>query len=243
MKVLTASQMREIDRRTVELGIPGIVLMENAGGRVVEFLAEKFAPLGEHRVVILCGKGNNGGDGLVMARQLHTRLRPASLDVVLAADPAELRGEAAENHRMLQACGCPISREITAPMREATIVVDALLGTGLNGPAAGAMVVLIREINGGFPRASVVAVDIPSGLASDNGAIQGEAVHADYTVTFTAPKVGQVLPPACDRVGELRVCPIGSSAGAVRERRFNLPVCRGARHVQPPARAAVSGRP
>ena len=210
MKVLTASQMREVDRRTVELGIPGIVLMENAGSRVVEFLAEKFAPLGEHRVVILCGKGNNGGDGLVVARQLHTRLRPASLDVVLAADPAELRGEAAENYRMLQACGCPVSREIAAPMREATIVVDALLGTGLQGPVAGAMVALIREINGGFPRASVVAVDIPSGLASDTGAIQGEAVHANYTVTFTAPKLGQVLPPACDRVGELRVCPIGS---------------------------------
>ena len=95
-------------------------------------------------------------------------------------------------------------------MREATIVVDALLGTGLSGPASGDMAGLIREINGGFPRAEVVAVDIPSGLGSDSGAIPGEAVQADYTVTFTAPKVGHVLPPACDHVGELRVCPIGS---------------------------------
>ena len=148
MKILTADEMREIDRKTAEqYGTPSIVLMENAGHRVVEFLQETFSPLGEHRVVILCGKGNNGGDGLVVARQLHTRVKPARLDVVLAADPAELRGDAAVNYRMLQACGCPVSREIAPPMREATILVDALLGTGLKGPASGEMVQLIREIN------------------------------------------------------------------------------------------------
>jgi hydroxyethylthiazole kinase-like uncharacterized protein yjeF len=89
-------------------------------------------------------------------------------------------------------------------------VVDALLGTGLKGRAAGRMAELIHEINTGFPRAKVVALDIPSGLGSDTGEIDGETVKADYTVTFTAPKAGQVLPPGCDRVGELRVCPIGS---------------------------------
>ncbi|MCL5742682.1 MAG: NAD(P)H-hydrate dehydratase [Acidobacteria bacterium] len=210
MKALTASQMREVDRRSIELGIPGLILMENAGHRVAEFLIEKFAPLGEHHVVILCGKGNNGGDGLVLARQLWLRARPTRLDVVLAADPAQLRGDAAENFRMLRVCGCPVASALTPEMREATIVVDALLGTGLNGPAFGDMTGLIREINAGFPRAKIVAVDIPSGLGSDSGAIPGEAVQADYTVTFTAPKVGHVLPPACDRVGELRVCAIGS---------------------------------
>ena len=125
MKVLTAAQMREVDRRTIELGIPGIVLMENAGHRVVEFMAAAFAPLAGHHVVILCGKGNNGGDGLVVARQLYTRLRPRTLDVVLAAPPEDLRGDAALNYRMLQACGCPVEREISAPMRSATVVVDA----------------------------------------------------------------------------------------------------------------------
>jgi NAD(P)H-hydrate epimerase len=210
MKVLTAAQMREVDRRTMELGIPGLVLMENAGQRVVEFLEREFAPLAEHRVVILCGKGNNGGDGLVVARQLQTRVRPASLDVVLAADPAELGGDAAVNYRMFEVCGGSLSGEITPAMREATIVVDALLGTGLKGPASGASLALIREINSGFPNASVVSVDIPSGLDSDSGTILGEAVRADYTVTFTAPKAGQVLPPACDRVGELHIRPIGS---------------------------------
>jgi NAD(P)H-hydrate epimerase len=212
MKVLTAAQMRDVDRRTMELGIPGLILMENAGHRVVEFLAAKFAPLDQQRVVILCGKGNNGGDGLVVARQLHTRFKPQRLDVVLAADPAELQGDAAENYRMLRVCGCPVANRLTPEMREASLVIDALLGTGLKGPAAGDSLALIQEINTGFPRAKVVAVDIPSGLGSDSGAVPGESVRADYTVTFTAPKVGQVLPPACDRVGELHVCPIGSPA-------------------------------
>lgn len=202
--------MREVDRRTMELGIPSLILMENAGHRVVEFLAERFAPLAGHRIVILCGKGNNGGDGFVVARQFHTRIRPRSLAVVLAGSPEELRGDAAENFRMLRLCGCPVKQEISPEMRNATIVLDALLGTGLKGPATGRMLELIREINGGFPDAKIVAVDISSGLDSDTGAIPGEAVRADCTVTFTAPKVGQVLPPGCERVGELRVCSIGS---------------------------------
>ncbi len=210
MKVLTADEMRAVDRRTMEMGIPGVVLMENAGHRVVEFLSETFAPVAGHHIAILCGKGNNGGDGFVVARQLYTRLRPRRLDVVLASSPDELRGDAAENLRMLLACGCPVTGEIAPAMREATIVVDALLGTGLKGPATGRMAGLIREINKGFPRAKIVALDIPSGLGSDSGSVEGDVVRADYTVTFTAPKVGQVMPPGCDYVGDLRVCPIGS---------------------------------
>lgn len=210
MKVLTAAQMREVDRRTIDLGIPGIVLMENAGHRVVEFLVETFAPLAEHRVVILCGKGNNGGDGMVIARQLWTRIRPRALDVVLAGDPAELKGDALANYRMLAACGCPVAREITPAMREATIVLDALLGTGLKGPITGPMLDWVREVNSGFPHAKVVAVDIPSGVESDIADTPGETASAAYTVTFTAPKVGQVLPPNCARCGVLRVGAIGS---------------------------------
>jgi hydroxyethylthiazole kinase-like uncharacterized protein yjeF len=210
MKVLTAAQMREVDRLTIERGIPGLVLMENAGSRVVEFLARKFAPLASHRIVVICGKGNNGGDGLVVARQLHIRFHPRALHVVLVADPAELRGEAADNFRMLTASGCPFLRQVTPDMRLATLVIDGLLGTGVKGPATGAMLESIREINTGFPLAKIVAVDIPSGMPSDSGAAVGEFVRADYTVTFTAPKVSQALPPNCDYVGELHVVPIGS---------------------------------
>ena len=214
MKVLTAAQMREVDRRTAGMGIPGIVLMENAGHRVVELLAERFAPLPAQRMVVLCGKGNNGGDGLVVARQLHTRFHPQALDVVLLAAPEELKGDAAANYQMLAACGCPVWREIPAEARLATLVVDALLGTGISGPATGAMLEGIREINGGFPLAKVVAVDIPSGMPSDSGEPVGEFARADYTVTFTAPKVGQVLPPNCDGVGELVVAGSREKSGA-----------------------------
>lgn len=210
MKVLTAAVMREVDRRTQEMGIPGIVLMENAGHRVVEFLAKRFAPLASQRIVILCGKGNNGGDGMVVARQLYTRFKLAHLHVVLLANPEELKGDAAANLRMLEACGCPVLGEIPAEARHATLLVDALLGTGLAGPAGGRMLDGIREINNGFPLAKVVAVDIPSGMASDSAESQGEIARADATVTFTAPKVAQAMPPNCDRVGELIVGAIGS---------------------------------
>lgn len=202
--------MRDVDRRSIEAGISGIVLMENAGHRVVEFLVEKFAPLDKHRIVVLCGKGNNGGDGLVVARQLFTRFHPAALHVVLAGDPAELKGDAAQNLRMLETAGCPFESAITPEMQLATVVVDALLGTGLHGPAEGPIVELIRQINDGFSLADIVAVDMPSGMQSDTGKIEGEVVAANYTVTFTAPKICHVLSPAAERCGKLRVAPIGS---------------------------------
>jgi NAD(P)H-hydrate epimerase len=210
MKVLTAVEMREVDRRTVEAGIPGIVLMENAAHRVVEFLAERFAPLSTQRIAILCGKGSNGGDGLAIARQIFTRFHPRALHVVLLAAPGELKGDAAANLRMLEACGCPLELEISAEALTATLVVDALLGTGIAGAAAGRMLEAIRAINRGFPLAKVVAVDIPSGMPADSGEPAGECARADATVTFTAPKIAHVLPPNCDQVGELRVGAIGS---------------------------------
>ena len=210
MKILTAAEMREVDRRTIELGVPGLVLMENAGHRVVEFLARHYAPLEAQRIVVLCGKGNNGGDGMVVARQLHTCVRPKSLDVILAGDPGEMKGDAAANYRMLQAVGCPVLFQIKPAMETATLIVDALLGTGILGPATGRSLELIRTINEGFPLAEVVSVDIPSGLDSDSPNPPGEAVHASHTVTFTAPKRCQVLSPACELVGKLHVAQIGS---------------------------------
>jgi ADP-dependent NAD(P)H-hydrate dehydratase / NAD(P)H-hydrate epimerase len=211
MKVLTAAQMGEVDRRTIEAGIPGAVLMENAGHRVMEFLERHYAPLASHRVVILCGKGNNGGDGMVIARQFHTRIRPAVLGVMLVGDAGELRGDAALNWRMLEACGCPVVSAIAPEWHSATLVIDAVLGTGLAGPARGPALEAIRAINKDFPVAQVVAVDIPSGMPSDSGTLEGEFVHrANATVTFTAPKISQILPPGCDHMGKLVVSPIGT---------------------------------
>ncbi len=216
MKVLTAEQMGAVDRATVALGIPDIVLMENAGMRVVEFLAQRFAPLSRQRIVVFCGKGKNGGDGMVVARQLFTQFRPASLQVIVS-------GDAPENAGMLRVCGLDFVREITAEMRSATLVIDALLGTGLRGPASGAMLSAIREINGAFPDAKVVAVDVPSGLASDIGEASGEFVRADATVTFTALKMCHAIAPACDWMGELRVAQIGTPASLCEDNpQFNI---------------------
>lgn len=221
MKVLTAAQMREVDRRTsAERGVPSLVLMENAGCRVFELLEGKFAPLSAQRILIVCGKGNNGGDGLVVARQLLTRARPQRLAVILAADPESMQGDAAANWRMFtgvdgRARVVKSDSEWETALGEAldaTLVVDALLGTGLRGPAEGLALRIIRDVNVRLAHARVVAVDIPSGLASDTGEPLGESIRADYTVTFTAPKVGQILPPNCEAVGELRVAAIGSAA-------------------------------
>jgi NAD(P)H-hydrate epimerase len=204
MRVLTAAEMREVDRGTISLGISDAVLMENAGHRVVEFLAERFAPLARQRIVILCGKGNNGGDGIVVARQLFTRFAPAALDVVLAETPPD-------NLRSLEACGfTAIHREIAPTMRAATIVIDALLGTGLTGLPRPPYLDFIHQVNQGFPGARVVAVDIPSGMHSDTAETAWPHVRAHHTVTFTAPKVGMVLAPNASACGELIVGRIGS---------------------------------
>ena len=200
MKILTAAQMREVDRRTAELGIPNIILMENAGQRVAEFLEREYAPLSKHRIVVVCGKGNNGGDGLVVARQLFTRVKPAWLRVVLGAEPDEMRGDALANYKMLKAVGCSVWPNVTEEMRIATLVIDAVLGTGAEGAAKGAAAELIDAINTRFPLADVVSVDVPS----------GGAVRAKHTVTFTALKPSLVLSPECELAGRVHVVPIGT---------------------------------
>jgi NAD(P)H-hydrate epimerase len=195
--------MREIDRMAIEGGIPSLVLMENAGQRVVELLEERFAPLAGHRIVVFCGKGNNGGDGFVIARHLFTRVRPASLHVVLAAPRESLAGDAAANYSRLRGTGCPVTFGVTEEMRAATIVIDALLGTGLDGAPRGRTAELIREINAEFPLAKVISVDVPSGIGHGG-------VRASITVTFVAPKIELYQDPGSDDAGEVVVAGIGT---------------------------------
>lgn len=205
MKVLTTEQMRAIDRRTIEFGVPELMLMENAGIRVAEFLATRFQPISRQRITVVCGKGNNGGDGLVVARQLRMLREAASLGVVLPWDEDELSPCARVNLQLLVEHGVKVDRNVQPWMRAATVVVDAVLGTGLRGPASGVALELIREINSGFPCADVVAVDVPSGLATG-----GEHTHPMATITFTAPKFEQVMPPTCDSIGELIIGHVGT---------------------------------
>ncbi len=223
MKILTAAQMREVDRLTSERGIPGLILMENAGNRIVDFLCETFRPIGDQRVAVVCGKGNNGGDGFTIARQLFTRQLCRELTVFELFDPAELSGDAAANRRMLEACGCPVRSGLGNEPSLATVVVDAILGTGLSGPVKeGVARDAIAWINERFPLARKVAIDIPSGLQSDGTKPAGRFVKADYTVTFTAPKLVHCLSPAYENVGKLKVVPIGSPPQLLEISALNL---------------------
>ena len=221
MKILTASEMQRIDRLTTErYGIPSLTLMENAGRGVVEFLTTRLAPLEQHRVVILCGKGNNGGDGMVVARLLRDQgLKPR---VLLLAQPDGLRGDAAVNYQRLCASGQPEAVEgpvawqtLKASLQNTTLFVDALLGTGLAKPLEGFLLEVVRDINRDFPAARVLAVDLPSGISADTGELIGEHVRADFSVTFSAPKIAHVFPPACEQVGEWVVKQIGTPGEAL----------------------------
>jgi len=215
MKILTADEMRRLDRLTSErAGVPSRQLMENAGRHVAEFLLGQFPSA--KRVTILCGKGNNGGDALVAARHLLKQgLQPR---VALLAAPSELKGDAQANFEAYRQAGgsvealpgLPEWEKHRAALLDCDVVVDGLLGTGITGAVEGYFRAVIADMNAPGRRFRVLAVDIPSGLPSDSGEPLGEAVRADATITFTAPKRGQIFPPNCTRVGTLGVAPIGT---------------------------------
>jgi NAD(P)H-hydrate epimerase len=222
MKILTASEMQRIDRLTTEqFGVPSLTLMENAGAGVVEFLTAHFAPLASQRLVILCGKGNNGGDGLVVARLLREQgLRPR---VLLFASPTDLKGDAAASYARLLPSGPPdiiagpvTWQAVSGSLADTTVFVDALLGTGLSKPLEGLLLDVVRSVNTGFPAARVVAVDLPTGISADSGDLIGENMRADFCVTFTAPKIAHVFPPACERMGQWVVKQIGTPPEATQ---------------------------
>jgi len=217
MKILTSAEMKEIDRTAIEeLGIPGVVLMENAGLRIVRALKSRCPDVTSGRVVIVAGKGNNGGDGLVVARHLsNSGARP---DVLLLAAKEEVTGEAAVNLAIAIKVGIPVAeirdiaawKKARAAVFAADVIVDALFGTGLVKPLEGLYAAAVEDIN--KSSAFKLAVDIPSGLSADVFETMGPSVKADLTVTLAAPKIAHIFPPAADRVGELVVAPIGIPA-------------------------------
>jgi ADP-dependent NAD(P)H-hydrate dehydratase / NAD(P)H-hydrate epimerase len=224
MKVLTAAEMREVDRLTTErYGIPSLTLMENAGRSVAEFIRDGFPHLERRRIVILCGKGNNGGDGFVAAR--HLRDMGATVSAYLFASPGEIHGDAATNLKRWQESGGELTPILGAgewqinnkALDSASIVVDALLGTGIHGRVEGLLAEVIADGNQRLSAQTVVAIDIPSGLPSDTGEVPEVVVRADFTVTFTAPKRGMVLGDASRVVGELVVRDIGSPPDLIDE--------------------------
>jgi NAD(P)H-hydrate epimerase len=203
MTTLTRAQVRELDRRAIEeYGVPGIVLMENAGRGAAEVLMQLNPD--RRPVMIVCGKGNNGGDGFVIARQLDIHGWPVRL-VVAAESGRAVGGDAAVMDKITAAAGISRAAEIAGP---AIWCVDALFGTGLTGPIREPYEHMVAAINGGSAR--ILAVDIPSGLDCDTGKPLGPCVRADHTVTFVAPKAGFANPESREWTGEVHVVGIGA---------------------------------
>ncbi|MDH4197314.1 MAG: NAD(P)H-hydrate dehydratase [Candidatus Aminicenantes bacterium] len=213
IKILVSSEMRDIDRRAIEeVGIPGPLLMENAGREVVQAMGRRVPDLERKPVVVVAGKGNNGGDGFVVARHLaNLGGRPS---VLLLASQADVRGDAALNMKIALKLGLPIVevtteaawRKARTGLFHAGVIVDALLGTGLTEPLSGLYAQVVEDIN--KARGFTVAVDMPSGLSSDTFMLLGPCVEADLTVCLAAPKIAHIFPPSADRVGELVVAGI-----------------------------------
>jgi hydroxyethylthiazole kinase-like uncharacterized protein yjeF len=222
MKVFTAEEMKEIDRKTIEdYGIPGVVLMEMAGLVVSSKIKEL---VGRKRVLVVSGSGNNGGDGLVVARNLHNE--GWDIRVFLAARPEDLKGDALIQYKAAVNFGVniqPIIELLTnysSLIARHSIIVDALLGTGLNKNVTGILSDVIRLIN--KSKRPVFSVDIPSGISSDNGQVMGEAVKAEYTVTFGLPKRGHLLYPGAEYSGKLFIEDIGFPEELIRSEKCNV---------------------
>ena len=211
MKLAYADEMREMDRRTIEdWGLPGAVLMENAGRSATAVCEQMLEQLPPGPVVVVAGKGNNGGDGFVVARWLHWA--GCEVEVCLLAALGDLDGDAAINADFADRMGVPIhenaEREtLEARLGRATLIVDGVLGTGISGEVRGSAREAIEAIN--CADAPVVAIDIASGVDADTGAILGDAVWAASTVTFALAKVGMYQYPGRERCGEIIIAPIG----------------------------------
>lgn len=221
MIVTTAAEMRRMDALAIERhAIPGATLMERAGTGAAAILLDRFPHVRKHGVVVVAGKGNNGGDGFVVARAL--KKKRVRVEVFLAVPPSEIRGDAKAKFQAWQRIGGKV-RQVTAAQLDplaraldrAGCVVDALFGTGLAGEVTGLPAELIALVNAsGLP---TVALDLPSGLDADRGVPLGTAIEAELTIAFAAPKIGTVIQPGARYAGEVAVVDIGIPDAAIAE--------------------------
>jgi len=208
---LTRDQVRRIDALAVsQYHIPSLILMENAGRSAASIIDLAYGP--EGCALIICGPGNNGGDGLVIARHLHNAGWTVRVHVIAAED--RFTPDTKTNFVIVRAMGIPTSSAADPATDE--VVVDALLGTGFTGAVRKDTADLIERINAAAKRA-VVAVDVPSGLDCDTGVPGGVAVFADLTITFVAAKPGLLQPSAAKWVGNLEVADIGAPRELIEE--------------------------
>ena len=230
MKALTAAEMREVDRLTIERhGISGLRLMETAGEKAADAVWRVVDGREHVKICVLCGRGNNGGDGFVVARLL--KQKKLSSRVVLFGKAGEIRGDAAANLKKWRRSGGKVEavtseadwRKLWPELSGCNVFVDAMLGTGLKGPATGAIASAIEDLNKLSQHATsvlpalILAVDTPSGLPSDGESASGPVLSAHWTVTFTAPKLGQLVSAAASACGVLEVVSIGSPRSLVEE--------------------------
>src|SRR5260370_8091364 len=222
MRVLNTQQMREADRLTIdEIGLPSVVLMENAGRQAVAAMEGAFEDLATSKVGVLCGRGNTGGDGFVVARTLTQRGIEAA--VFLLGSVGDVRGDARINLEILGRVGLTVVEITTAQewelhfseISECDLIVDAIVGTGFHGPLSGMLETAVADVNGlGVP---VVAIDLPTGVSADSHEVEGEAIEASMTVTLAAPKIPLILPPADAYGGDLVLPPIALPASLIEE--------------------------
>lgn len=211
MKALTREQSRAVDEWAIlELGLTSLVLMENAGRGVVDVLLSRDKTC--RRVLVVCGKGNNGGDGFVIAR--HLIVRGIECRVVLLVDSGELQGDALANFNILQNLGVSVESpsQINTAGADCDWIIDAMLGTGAVGEPREPYLSTIEWVNAQSTK--VLAVDLPSGLECDSGEPSAFTVKSDVTCTFHAPKVGFANPLAQEFLGELHVVSIGIPLGS-----------------------------
>ncbi|HLO10309.1 MAG TPA: NAD(P)H-hydrate epimerase, partial [Desulfobacteria bacterium] len=224
MKIVTARQMAELDRVTIHTyGIPALVLMENAGRscteRILRILEEKVGGPQEASVAVVCGKGNNGGDGMVIARHLHNR--GAYVEVFLLSEEDALSADARTQHEILRRMDVEVRvirdtegvEDLRTYLEEVHLCVDAIFGTGLSSPLSGIVREVVEVIN--LSMAPVYAVDIPTGIDATTGRIMGEAIRAESTGTFGLLKLGHVLLPGSIHCGETEIYDIGIPPRAV----------------------------
>src|SRR5499426_4102647 len=214
MRILTAAQMREADRYTIdEIGIPSLVLMENAGRQVVAAIEATYESKLDGRVAVLCGRGNNGGDGFVVARTLLQHGIETSVFMIGAL--ADVRGDARTNLDILGRLGVTVveiadeqSWELHfSEISQCSLIVDAIFGTGLKAAVSGMMETVIADVNASdIP---IVAVDLPSGMSADTPHLIGDCIDASLTVTLGAPKLPLVLPPGETYAGDVVIADIG----------------------------------
>jgi ADP-dependent NAD(P)H-hydrate dehydratase / NAD(P)H-hydrate epimerase len=217
MRILNADQMREADRRTIhDIGLASLVLMENAGRQVVAAIESLYPDLGDRSVAIVCGKGNNGGDGFFVARTLQQR--GVDVSVFVIGKVSEVKGDARVNLEILGRIGqnvVEVADETAWELHGTEItghdlIVDAMFGTGLKAALTGFYETVVADLNeGGVP---IVSIDMPSGMSADTCDLIGDAIEATVTVTLGAPKLPLILPPAESKSGEVVVADIGIPA-------------------------------